>query len=275
VTTEARRTARAGLDERSAGQVAAVVRNVRDVLGDGALAAYLHGSAVHGGLRPDSDLDVLVVAARPTTVEERRVLIERLLPISGRRAIGGPARSIELTILAESDVRPWHYPPRIDLQYGDWWRAAFEAGDHEPWTNPNPDVAVLVSTVLLGARTLFGPPPGELLDPVPREDLVRAMVDGIPDLLADLDDDTRNVLLTLARMLVTIETGDIRPKDAAADHVVDRLPPEERPALVHARAIYVGEAAEDWSDLQALVRPVAERLVGEIRRAAGEGGHGR
>ncbi|MBM0238323.1 DUF4111 domain-containing protein [Micromonospora sp. ATA32] len=36
--------------------------------------------------------------------------------------------------------------------------------------------------------------------------------------------DTRNVILTLARIRTTLATGGIRSKDAAADFVLDRLP---------------------------------------------------
>ena len=82
--------------------------------------------------------------------------------------------------------------------------------------------------VLLGNRPVFGPPPSEVLDPVPRDDLVRAVVHGIPGLLDDLEPDTANVLLTLARIWTTVATGEIRAKDAAADWVLGRLPEEHR-----------------------------------------------
>jgi streptomycin 3"-adenylyltransferase len=92
------------------------------------------------------------------------------------------------------------------------------------------------------------------------------MLDGIPALLGDLDADTRNVLLTLARIWTTLATGEIRAKDASADWVLERLPRGERPVLERARAIYLGEAEERWDDLQPLVRPHAERLVRAIER---------
>jgi streptomycin 3"-adenylyltransferase len=95
---------------------------VREVLGQDAVGAYLHGSAVLGGLRPHSDIDVLVVSRRGTTSDEKRALIDRLLPISGRGDPSGRARPIELTIVVESEVRPWRYPPRLDFMYGDWLR---------------------------------------------------------------------------------------------------------------------------------------------------------
>ena len=70
---------------------------------------------------------------------------------------------------------------------------------------------------LQASRSLHGRPIGELVEPVPRGDLVRAMTDELPSLLDDLEDDTRNVVLTLARIWMTVETGEIRAKEIAAD----------------------------------------------------------
>ena len=50
-------------------QLARVVALVRDVLGPNAVGAYLFGSAVLGGLKPRSDLDVLAVCAGKWAVQ--------------------------------------------------------------------------------------------------------------------------------------------------------------------------------------------------------------
>jgi streptomycin 3"-adenylyltransferase len=249
-------------------QLAAVLELVIDELGDALVGVWLYGSAVSGGLKPESDLDVLALARRRTTDDERRRMVDGLLAVSGRRARLGPARSIELSIVAEGDVRPWRYPPRLDLQYGDWLRDDFERGDRQPWRNPNPDLAVLLTSARHMSRPLLGPPASDAFDAVPQRDLVQAMTDELPTLLDDLDGDTRNVILTLARMWVTLATGEIRSKDAAADWALARLPDEARPALEHARAIYLGEQPEDWSGQEAGVAPLVDRLVAEIRRLA-------
>jgi predicted nucleotidyltransferase len=80
-------------------QIDRIVSLVRDVFGEDAVGAYLHGSAVLGGLRPDSDIDVLVVTRRATTPHEKRMLIDRLLALSGSGDPSGNARSIELTVV--------------------------------------------------------------------------------------------------------------------------------------------------------------------------------
>jgi predicted nucleotidyltransferase len=245
-------------------QIDSVVEIVRDVLGGAVIGIYLHGSAVRGGLRPGSDIDLLAVIGRPTSPGERRALVDRLLPISGRGDPTGGSRSVELTVVVQGDVRPWRYPPRLEFQYGDWWRAELERGGPDPWESPNPDLALQLEMVLAAAHPLLGPPPSEVLDPVPAADLRRAMLDSVPALLSYLDGDEANVVLTFARIWTTLVTGEIRSKDAAADWVVERLPTEDRAVLRHARAIYLGEVADDWDELLALVRPCVDHLVAQI-----------
>jgi streptomycin 3"-adenylyltransferase len=204
------------------------------------------------------------VTTRPATGPERRALLDGLLAISGwaRRAPGD--RPVELTLVVASDVRPWRYPPVVDFLYGDWLRRDYEAG-LVPGREPSPDLAILLAQARAADRPLLGPPAGELLDPVPPADVRAACLHGIPGLLADLEPDTANVVLTLARIWTTLATGEIRAKDAAADWVLDRLPEEHRAVLRRARDVYLGEADDRWDDLEAAVRSHADHVVAEIR----------
>lgn len=245
-----------------------VVAVVRELLGEAVVGIYLHGSATIGGLKPTSDIDIFVLANRPMTPDERRELIGRLLPISGRGDPTGRSRSVGLEVVVQADVRPWSYPPRLEFQYGDWWRSEFEHGNFAPWESPNPDLALLLEVVLQANHPLFGPPPSEVLDPIPPADIRRAMLDSIPALLSYLDGDERNVVLTFARIWTTLATGAIRSKDAAADWALPLLPPEHRAVLAHARDIYLGEAPEEWGNLLPRVRPHVDHVIGEIRRVA-------
>ncbi len=90
------------------------------------------------------------------------------------------------------------------------------------------------------------------------------MVDGVESLLADLESDTANVVLTLARIWTTIATGEVHSKDGAAEWVLPRLPEAHRPVLARARAVYLGIEEDRWDDLAAGVRPHAEHVVGRI-----------
>ncbi|WUI01153.1 aminoglycoside adenylyltransferase family protein [Spirillospora sp. NBC_00431] len=245
-----------------------IVRLIRDVFDTDAIGAYAHGSAVLGTLRPHSDLDVLLLVEHPMTAEQRRVLGDGLLAVSRYPAVGA-TRPVELTVVVQSAVRPWRYPPECEFQYGEWLRAEFERGEAPP-PGPSPDLAPLISMVLLGDRPLFGPPPGEVFDPVPHGDLVRGMTAGVPDLVADLESDTRNVVLTLARIWATLATGRIHSKDAAAGWALDRLPEEHRPVLARARSVYLGDRADHWDDLRPRLRPHVDHAVGVIGHLSAE-----
>lgn len=247
-------------------QLDALLALVRAVLDDAVLGAYLHGSSGTGRLQPTSDTDVLVVTDAPMTDDQRRRLVAGILPLSGRHATGGPARPVELTVVVANDVAPWRYPPVEDFLYGEWERGSYEAG-MLPARRENPDLAPLIAMTLAADRPLAGPPPGVLLDPVPPDDLVRAVTAGIPGLLADLDHDTRNVLLTLARILVTVETGRLVAKDEAAEHALTRLPAAHHAVLRRALDAYHGPDYGRFDDLAGEVRPCADALRAAIDAA--------
>jgi streptomycin 3"-adenylyltransferase len=257
----------AGQDDVAA-QLDAVLSVIREVIGPITVGAYLYGSAVAGGLRADSDLDVFTVVSRRLSLDEKRRLVDGLTPVSWRRLRPPGWRPVELTVVVQSEVRPWRYPPRFDFQYGEWLRSGFDRGDLQPWPPVNPDVAVLISMVRLAGRALVGPAPGDVLDPVPHADLVRAMNDDLDSLKADLDDDTRNVLLTLARMWSTIVTGEMRSKDQAANWALERLPDEHRPVLELARDAYL-HGGDDWTSLLPAADAAAGYQVNAIRSGIG------
>jgi predicted nucleotidyltransferase len=109
----ARRTVAAAQTER-------VLRLVREIFGHELLGAYQHGSAVLGGVQPTSDIDILVITGRLATLVEKRQLVEGLMAISAPFPPPGPERCVELTVVAQAQVRPWRYPPSVDLQYGEF-----------------------------------------------------------------------------------------------------------------------------------------------------------
>jgi streptomycin 3"-adenylyltransferase len=234
------------------------------------LAVYLHGSAVDGGLRADSDLDLFVLVDAALSEDQRDALVAGLVPISRRGLRPASWRPLELTVVRADAMRPWRYPPPLELQYGEWMRSAFEAGERAPWPSVSPDLAVAVTMVRQSGRALIGPPPGQLLDDVPRRDLMRSMTDALPSLLDDLEDDTRNVLLTLARMWVTAATGRIVPKDAAAEWAARRMPAELGAVLRRAGALYLDGGFGPWED-EGAVRRAARHLDLEVRRAVATG----
>jgi predicted nucleotidyltransferase len=252
-------------------QIELLREGVRDVLRGDLVGAYLHGSAVLGGFRPDSDIDVIVVSTRRTTVDEKRRLIDLLLSISGRRASPRPGRPIELDIVVESEIRPWRYPPRFDFHYSELWRERFESGELEPWASTtNRDLASAVTMALLGDKPLAGPQPAQVFDPVPRSDYVDAILRDIETVDEFLQWDTRNVILTLPRIWSAVASEAVYSKEGAATWALPRLPAEHRGVLELARAAYRGEAEDSWDDVRRQVRAYADHVVSEIERACSQ-----
>jgi predicted nucleotidyltransferase len=242
---------------------------VEQTLANAVLGMYLHGSAAHGGLKPASDVDLLVVTSRSLSEVERGSLVAGLLSLSGPGADG--RRSVELTVVAHSQVRPWRYPPQADFLYGDWLRAEIEAnGPPQPGSMPN--LAIEIPQVLASRNIVSGPDPEVLLDPVPISDTVRGGLDSIPSLLSDLHQDTRNVVLTLARIWATTATGHVMSKESAAKWALDRLPARDRPVLEHALHLYLtstyAEEAPWTEELRKRVDGHVRAVLGEVERAA-------
>jgi predicted nucleotidyltransferase len=249
-------------------QLAEIVRALDEVLSSVLIGAYLHGSAVLGGLHPQSDIDVLALSSRATTVNEKDHLIDRMLDISGRSPADGPPRPIEVTVVVGSEVHPWRYPPERDLQYGEWLREGFERRDPALWRPVvDPDLAVLCTMVLLGDAALIGPPLSRVIDAVPWGDVLDTSLAQVPGLVADVAADPRNVVLTLTRIWNSVVSGQVLAKDAAAEWALPRLPVEYRPVLARARDIYLGTRQENWDDLMDALPGFVDAVVSEVHLA--------
>ncbi len=226
-----------------------------------------YGSSVIGGARHQSDLDLLAVVDRPPSNAQREDLVAGLLPLSGWQAVDATSRPLDLTVVVRADVVPWRYPPVRALQFGEWLRADLAAGRIAP-PCASPDLAILLTTARRHSVPLAGAPVAALVDPVPPADLRRAVVDCLPGLLGNVRGDERNVLLTLARMWLTVATGDIAPKDEAASWLLARLPDPLRGPLALARAAYLGERQDEWRTNRAEVDAFAAEAAARIRSMA-------
>ncbi|MBB2971499.1 aminoglycoside adenylyltransferase family protein [Mesorhizobium sp. RMAD-H1] len=232
---------------------------LKQTFGHSLLAAYLHGSAVAGGLHPNSDVDVLAVIDQPTTHAARAQLTTELMKISGHPGRGDIMRPIELIVFHRDDLASPAYPARSEFVYGEWLREAFEAGE-VPEPGSDPELTVLLAQARHEAKVLTGPHPAQLLPIIPKADLHRAMGDALPALLDTLEGDERNVLLTLARMWRTLTTGEFVSKDAAAEWAIPRLPAAAAKMVSYARDGYLGSMEIDWSAYRKETRRAARDL---------------
>lgn len=236
---------------------------VLELLDRTVVGVYLFGSTVIGGLRINSDVDVLVVVNHSLSEVTRGKLIDRLLLISGKIGNTDSVRPLEVTVINQGDVVPWRYPPNNEFIYGEWLRDEFEKGQvQEPTFNP--DLAIVLEQVRKNSVSLFGPHASDLLDSVPMTDIRRAIMESLPGLIEGIKGDERNVILTLARMWLTVAIGEISPKDVAAEWAIPRLPKEHASLLELARKAYRGECVDKWEGMESEVVVLVNHMKNSI-----------
>ena len=225
------------------------------------IGASLYGSATLCGLRPDSDLDILLTLDGRVGERERQALTRTLLTLSAPPGTPG-RRPLEVTVVDRNTLLADAFPSVYEYQFGEWLRPDIERGNL-PQPAADPDLALLFWQARSHSLPLFGEPAERLILPVPFSRVRQAIYGALPSLLENLQGDERNVLLTLARMWYSLSTGGLGSKDQAAEWAAARLPePFSEPLLLAARA-YRGEAADHWETEG--TKALAEVLQKEIR----------
>jgi len=236
---------------------------INELLKDMLVGVYLYGSAVMGGLRKDSDVDILVVTNQDLSEETRRVLTDRLLMISGRIGNLKGTRPLEVTVVNLNNIVPWHFPPKHEFMYGEWLREQFEKGIiSKPAYNP--DLAIVLAKLRKNSISLYGPKATELLEPISMADIRKAIKESLPGLITCIRGDERNVILTLARMWLTVSTGEIGSKDLAAEWAMQELPDKYAIILDKARLAYLGEYVDKWEGMEDEVADLVDYMKNAI-----------
>lgn len=229
-------------------QVTAVVDLLTRRLGRNLLAIHLYGSAVESGLRPYSDLDLLVTLRAPLDNAQRASLMPALLALSAPPGAADGRRALEVTMLVYAQLVPWRYPPVRELQFGEWQREDIEAGIYEP-AQRDADIAILLTKARHASVALVGDEAARLYPAVPPRDLRQTLQDTLAlwQETSDLLGDERNIILTLARIWYSVVHEAITGKEEAADWLLPQLPAGHAATLQAARQEYLGLATQDWA----------------------------
>lgn len=239
------------------------LKTIAELLDNMLIGVYLYGSAVMGGLRMNSDVDILVITNQSLSEKTRRNLTNRLMLISGKIGNIKDMRPLEVTVINQKDIVPWHFPPKYEFMYGEWLREQFEKGEI-PESTYDPDLAILLAQLRKNSINLLGPKATEVIEPVPMTDIRKAIKESLPGLIASINGDERNVILTLARMWLTASTGEIRSKDLAAEWAIPQLPDEHATLLNKAREAYLGECVDKWEGMESEVAELVNHMKKSI-----------
>jgi hypothetical protein len=216
---------------------------VRAILGSQLVGVYLYGSLTSGDFDWQSDIDVLVA----TRGEISGPAFSALVAMHDRIAAGDSwcATQLEVTYV------PLQALPRYDPASSVYPHLDRGKGERlhmkEHWSD------CIVQRHVLRQRgiTIAGPDAATLIDPVSTEDLRQAMRDLLPRWAESLFSDSAQlgqrgsqsyVVLSICRMLYTLETGAVVSKRRAADWARTAL--DEKRCLLVERA-WAGRQAPD------------------------------
>lgn len=231
-------------------------------------AIHLYGSALDGGLKPSSDIDLLVtVSAAPDESTRKRLMLD-LLNVSAPPGFHKTSRALEVTVVSYREVVPWRHPARRELQFGEWLREDLLSGRFETPTLDH-DLAILFTKVRQHSLSLMGAEAVAMFDPVPKGDFLKALSETLSlwESPTDWAGDERNVLLTLARIWYSASTGQIAPKDVAAAWLLERVPSEHQDILREAREAYLGHCQDRLSNRAERVKAFIDFAKASIDRA--------
>jgi Domain of unknown function (DUF4111) len=153
----------------------AATGRLRELLGDDLIAAWLVGSGALGGaVLGQSDVDLVAVCAADPPEALRRAVAGRL----GELAMSWPLRGLEFVLYARGAVASPARRPRfaINLNVGPRmpYRLSLDPAE-EPAHWFLLDLAILRDR----GRPLAGPPPAELVGPIPRRWVLEALRDSM------------------------------------------------------------------------------------------------
>ena len=220
--------------ERFAGGVAGI-------LGSNLIGIYLHGSLALGSFNPrHSDVDVLVVTKRRMDPAARRRFAELALRQSGR------PYPLEVTVLAERDVRPWRYPTPFDFHFAEGWRARVErALDEDPFeldfSTTNADLGAEIAVVRARGKRLRGAAAHDAFPPIPDADLFDSMIRDLR--WARANDRVTYAVLNACRAHAYLAGQGTLSKAEAARWAHRRVAPEQRGLVEEALEAYEADGS--------------------------------
>jgi hypothetical protein len=241
------------------GALHALLAGVQSVLGDLFVGLCIHGSLTGGGFEPGrSDVDFCVATDGPLPAS----LLPALEAMHERLAASGipwtdklEGSYIPLRALRRYDPANAHHPAlRVD--------GSFDVDHH------GIDWIIQLHVMREHGIAMAGPPPWTLIDPIPPDDLRHATL-GILHAwwVPQLADHTRlctaeyraYAVLTMCRILYTVEHGTVVPKAEAAQWALKALDGEWAPLVERALAWRHGMALDALEDVLDLIRYTVQR----------------
>jgi len=180
-----------------------LTHRISAVLGDSLIATYLHGSAAMDAFVPSrGDVDVLCITRGSLSPSQKRGLAEAL----SQASLPCPGVGLEMSVVTVEEARAPSDPPSFELHIATEEGRVVDGAERAG----NPDLFAELAMTRARGVALVGPPPRDVIAPVDRAALLRAMAE---DLRWALETDRANyAVLNACRCLRFLREGTLGSK---------------------------------------------------------------
>lgn len=247
--------------------VDAFAARARTILGDDLCGVYLHGSAAMGCFSPvKSDIDLIVVAARPLTHRVKRAFLAMTAALNEE----APPKGIEMSVVTRDVCRPFIYPTPYELHFSAGHLDRY-LGDPDRYIREmqgaDRDLAAHFTVIREKGRCVWGQPIPEVFDPVPQADYLDALWYDVAEAEAEIEACPMYFILNLARVLAFAREGTVLSKAEGGRWALAHVPAAFHPLIRDALREYTQAASVSYDG------PCAKRyatyMLAQIRSAAG------
>jgi len=234
----------------------AVGRALLGALGDDLVGVYLHGSAALGGFRWErSDLDILALSQRELSDRQIGQVTHALA------ALSYPANGLEFSLMTASEASAPEFPaPRFQLHMTTYGTAHIGKVVDGRARAGDADLVLHLAVCEVRGIAIVGPPPREILPPIPDSAVAAAMHEEID--WARRNASPEYLVLSSARAWLFAETRRIASKIEAGEWAAERY--GEPDVIEAALARQRGAQAE-------IAVGAAERLAEHVQRLTARG----
>ena len=222
------------------------VRESAAILRDRLTGIYLHGSAAMGCFHPEkSDLDYLVVVNGPLSDAVKRAYADMTVRLDAE----GPAKGIEMSIVARDVCDPFIYPTPFLLHYSrmhtEWYRRDPEAYIRK-MTGTDKDLAAHITVIRKRGICLCGLPVNEVFGEVPEEAFIDSVLDDVSGAVEEIADHPMYLILNLTRVLGYLEERKVLSKKEGGMWGLRNLPERYHPLIRSALRDYEDSAEAQY-----------------------------
>jgi hypothetical protein len=231
---------------------------LRRLFGDDLVAVYLIGSGALGGVAPAvSDVDIVAVCVTAPPEDRRQAMIDGLAEL----AMTWPLRGLELVLYTREAVATPARRPRFEVNLNVGPRMPFHLS-LDPADEPAHWFLLDLSVLRGHGRPLAGPPPREVVGPIPHRWLLEAVRDSLAWHQANEPNLAQSVLNACRGWRFAAEGSWSSKPDAAA---WARARSDDPAILETALAIRAGDPARALDP--ARVAAFQARVLAEVERA--------